>query len=48
MKPEILRALFPMALTWKINKAMQQLAAPARAVESFAAAYLKALVRRIG
>lgn len=48
MKPEILRALFPMALTWKINKAMQQLAAPARAVESFATAYLKALVRRIG
>jgi len=37
-----------MALTWKINKAMQQLAAPASAVESFATAYLKALVRRIG
>lgn len=40
MKASILRQLFPMTTSYKINRFLKSLAAPAKAVETFTRTYL--------
>ncbi len=43
MKSAVLRVMFPMTLSWKIDRAIRQVVTPTKAVEAFTAAYLATL-----